>query len=185
LRKGLVEEVLAGRELPAWRRDESGQPVALVITALGKEMIGVTEEGAVATSSGAGERDKPAAKTRSGRRLAEANRPRPGQKINTNGGGRRSGSKQTQVLAMVRRPKGVTVAAIMTATGWQQHSVRGFLAGTVRRKLALPLLTEQAEGGAGHPTPSVQLTRCTARCSRSPSLDRVSGCCELCPINFR
>jgi Protein of unknown function (DUF3489) len=48
---------------------------------------------------------------------------------------------------MLRRPKGVTVAAIMTATGWQQHSVRGFLAGAVRRKLALPLLTEQAEGG--------------------------------------
>ena len=48
LREGLVEEVLAGRDLPAWRRDESDQPVALLITALGKEAIGVTEEGAVA-----------------------------------------------------------------------------------------------------------------------------------------
>ena len=48
---------------------------------------------------------------------------------------------------MLRRPKGVTVAAIMAVTGWQQHSVRGFLAGTVRRKLALPLITQQAEGG--------------------------------------
>jgi len=53
LREGLVEEVLAGRDLPAWRRDESDQPVALLITALGKETIGVTEEGAAATSPGA------------------------------------------------------------------------------------------------------------------------------------
>ena len=45
LREGLGEEVLAGRDLPAWRRDQSDQPVALLITTLGKEMIGVTEEG--------------------------------------------------------------------------------------------------------------------------------------------
>ena len=148
LREGLVEEVLAGRDLPAWRRDESDQPVALLITALGKEAIGVAEEGAVAGSPSVGEGGKPSAETRSRRRPSKASRPRPGQKTNTNAGARRSGSKQEQVLAMLRRPKGVTVAAIMAATGWQPHSVRGFLAGTVRRKLALPLLAEQVEGGA-------------------------------------
>ena len=147
LREGLVEEVLAGRDLPAWRRDESDQPVALLITALGKEAIGVTEEGTVTASPSVGEGDKPSAKTHSRRRPSKASRSRPGQKTNTNAGARRSGSKQAQVLAMLRRPKGVTVAAIMTATGWQPHSVRGFLSGTVRRKLALPLIAEQAEGG--------------------------------------
>ena len=55
-------------------------------------------------------------------------------------------SKQDSVLALLRRPVGVTIDALAKATGWQRHSIRGFLAGTVRKKLKLPLISEKIDG---------------------------------------
>src|ERR1700730_9608713 len=56
-------------------------------------------------------------------------------------------TKHARIIAMLRTPAGATVAAIMSATDWQQHSVRGFLAVVVRKKLGLNLVSEQTDRG--------------------------------------
>ena len=58
-----------------------------------------------------------------------------------------SDTKQAQVIAMLRAPSGATVDAIAAAVGWQQHSVRGFFAGIIKKKLGLDLISERGEDG--------------------------------------
>jgi hypothetical protein len=83
-------------------------------------------------------------KAKSGKKAPPAKKAPRGAKKAT---GTRDGSKTAKVLDLLKRPGGATAKELMKATGWLPHSVRGFLSGTVGKKLGLAVTSTKAEDG--------------------------------------
>ncbi len=159
----LVRQVPAVDKLPVWRRDEVGGPRALLLTEAGLSTIGVEPdredcqgaETAPAPTADRGDAEMPTEpphRRRSPSSTAQAASPDAAASSETSKQAPelnipRIPSKQETIIGMLRRSEGASVAEIMQTTGWQAHSVRGFLAGTVKKKLGLSLVAEKGSDG--------------------------------------
>ncbi len=142
-KKSLLEEKPAARNAAAWREGEDGRHMMLVITDAGLQAI----DGEPAEESS---KQPTPTKTRAKkprRRIVQkptATTPK-GKKSQTTA---RQGTKQALLISLLKRKKGATIEAIVAATGWQAHSVRGAISGTLKKKLGLAVTSERVGGGS-------------------------------------
>jgi hypothetical protein len=133
--------------------------VVTVITAKGEiKMTELIAETATAQAPGSVEKPKAAKKARvapkgahvakkaakSGKKTSPAKKAPKGAKKAKSA---REGSKTDKILELLKRPGGVTAKELMKATGWQPHSVRGFLSSTVGKKMGLTVTSTKGEDG--------------------------------------
>ncbi len=118
LKQGLIEEIAATDLNTVWRHDEERGPITLRATPLAYSTLGITDE----------QDEAPPAET-------------PTAPIQ-----HRKGTKQEALIEMLRAPDGATIEEIMVATDWQSHTVRGAMAGALKKKLGLEVTSEKVEG---------------------------------------
>jgi len=141
----LMREIRSKPGMPIWREDEDGRHISLIITRAGRDAIGVADDG--------GEAESPAA--------AKSNNPMPAHAEHPPMSGLpRAGSKQALVVAMLSKDKGVTLDALVEATGWLPHTTRAAMTGLRKRGFAIERTHDKTKGSlyriAGDPKASAR-----------------------------
>jgi len=134
--RGLLQEVEVNsrRGEPVWRETGDGHGTTLVATDAGLAAIGIEPDDAETTSTGATEEP-----------MADPMPDAPSEAASSTRTPR-AGTKQASLIAMLRAPDGATIEEITAATGWQAHTVRGAIAGALKKKLGLDVTSEKVEG---------------------------------------
>jgi len=158
LNEKLLQELRAKDDMPIWRRGDDNRPYSLRITKAGLKAIEVEDVAEASDNIAAADpaevavpdmstqaksSERPSRAKRSGAKKTAAVSPRA---VKASSDRTKPDSKQDRIVALLRRPEGANLDVLVKETGWQKHSVRGFLAGTVRKKLKLPLLSEKIDG---------------------------------------
>ena len=135
---GWLEEVDANlrRGEPLWRETGDGHGTTLIATEAGLEAIGI--EPVAASSVANAHKAKPQADAEAALKTKATDAPKP---ISI-----RAGTKQAQIIALLQRPEGASIAEIVDATGWLAHSARGMISGGLKKKLGLPITSEKVAG---------------------------------------
>lgn len=135
---GWLEEVDANlrRGEPLWRETGDGHGTTLIATEAGLEAIGI--EPVVASAVASARKAKPQADAEAALGTKAIDAPKP---ISI-----RAGTKQAQIIALLQRPEGASIAEIVEATGWKAHTARGAISGALKKKLGLPVTAEKVEG---------------------------------------
>ncbi|MBX9740499.1 MAG: DUF3489 domain-containing protein [Beijerinckiaceae bacterium] len=141
IEKGLLEEVDADRRLgePVWRETGDGHGVTLAITRSGLAALGIEADSAPQGTDGGDDAAEASDAAPEAESPPAAATEAPARKA-------RSGTKQAALIDMLRTPDGATIAEIAAASGWQAHTVRGAMAGALKKKLGLDVTSEKVEG---------------------------------------
>jgi hypothetical protein len=143
LGKGLLKEVRAKRDETVWRRDDDERPLTLTATPAAFKALGIDQGEAPAEA----EADVPPAESKTKRtRAPKKGTAKKGKPKKDKPSRTRADSKQSQLIAMLKTAKGASIDEIVKAFGWQPHTVRGAIAGALKKKLGLDVTSEKIEG---------------------------------------
>ncbi len=142
MNKDLLAEQSAGNNAAAWRESKDGQRLTLVITDAGRAAIGAEQDAQIDPPTT--KRSHHQGRSATGSKRSTKSKSKP--KATASRASNRSSTKQALLVGLLQRTEGATTAEAVKATGWQPHSVRGAISGTLKKKLGLAVVSDKVEG---------------------------------------